>query len=96
MSNDASAIAGSAAAVVTTVLLNPEEASVDYLTRCSIALAGSYAGSTLALKGKSWIYEFWHNEKIASLTAQASSWAFERISSYGLWGNGDSTPKKAV
>jgi hypothetical protein len=84
-SNDASAIAGSTAAVVTTLLLNPEEASVDYLTRCSIALAGSYAGSTLLLKAKSWIYEFWHNEKISSLTAQASSWAFERISSYGFW-----------
>jgi len=100
-SNDTSIIVGSTVAVVTTVLFSPEETTLDCITGCAIALAGSYAGSTLALKAKSWIYDFWHNKKITSLvaqakslTAQASSWAFERISFYGLWNSGDNTSQK--
>jgi len=100
-SNDTSIIVGSTVAIVTTVLSSPEETTLDCITGCAIALAGSYAGSTLALKAKSWIYEFWHNEQITSLvaqakslTTQASSWAFERISFYGLWSSGDNTSQK--
>jgi hypothetical protein len=100
-SKDTSIVVGSTVAIVTTVLFSPEETTLDCITGCAIALAGSYAGSTLALKAKSWIYDFWHNEQITSLTAQAksltaqaSSWAFERISFYGLWNSGDNTSQK--
>jgi hypothetical protein len=68
---------GSTAAVLFSVvpaLIFSQETALDCIVNCSLAVGGSYAGSTVALKAKSWIYDKWNyynsNKKEGLLVAK--------------------------
>lgn len=57
-----SAIAGSTAAIAASLsqkLIYSHETVLDSVVDVAIGVAGSYAGSTLALKAKTWVYSLW-------------------------------------
>jgi hypothetical protein len=54
-----SSIAGTTAAVVTSVARASMDLDQEVLIDCGIAMAGSFVGSTWALHAKDWVYSFW-------------------------------------
>lgn len=79
-SDQASVIAGSTAAIVTSLsqkLIFSHETALDCMIDCALGVAGSYTGSSLALKAKSLIYERWGSSnaiKYVKLTGSVASW----------------------
>lgn len=61
-SSQTSSIAGSTAAIAASLsqkLIFSHETVLDSVIDVAIGVAGSYTGSTLALKAKTWVYELW-------------------------------------
>lgn len=91
------------ASVVPALIFSPETAT-DCVVNCSVAIAGSYAGSTIALRAKSWIYDKWEsynrssNEAllvahITKLEEEVKKLKEERTTIYSLNSNSVETDK---
>ena len=69
-SRQASTVAGSTTAIAASLsqkLIFSQESVFDCVIDCALGVSGSYTGSTLALKTKSWVYELWREKTLKSL-----------------------------